>query len=250
MTKEKTLQSVTRAFRVLKAFSTDSQEYTLTELNQKLDISKSSLQRILHTLIKEGFLEKGENKSYKLGLELYFLGNLVEAHSSLITLSNHYLKKLNEETGETITLNIIKQNKRTCIKYIASKHELTMLSFISKESPLHAGASAKVLLAFLPKEERTKIINELDLKKLTEDTIIDKKILKEELEVIRKNNYSITRGERVAGVNAISAPVKNRHNNVIASVTITIPDIRMKDSKKEEFIRLLHECTEGIYNNL
>lgn len=241
------MQTITRAVQVLKAFSFNDKELTLTELSKKLEISKSSMQRILNTLAGEGLLEKDErSKTYKLGMELYFLGNLVEKNSHLLAITNEAMKELNARTGETITLNILHNNRRKCIAYELAKHELTTLSYISKESPLYAGASAKLLLANLSEITREKIIEHIELVQLTEHTVKSKKQLRDELKQIRNQGYAVTKSERVLGVCAISAPIKNRLNEVIASMTITIPLIRMDQSKTDQYVEMLLECTNKI----
>jgi IclR family KDG regulon transcriptional repressor len=249
--KEESMQTVSRAIQVLKAFSIHDKELSLTELSNKLGISKSSLQRILHTLTGEGLLERDERtKTYKLGMELYFLGNLVEANSHLLSIAKRYMQQLNDQTGETITLNIIHQKKRKCIGYLAAKHELTTLTYISQYSPLYAGASAKILLAYLPEETRNQLIHEFDLEPITPNTVTDKEELRKQLMEIREQGYAITEGERVLGVYAISAPIRNRLNEVIASLTITIPTIRVDDSKIDHYIKWILDCTNGISREL
>lgn len=251
LSKGETLQTLNRSIKVLKLFSPTKSEFTLTEFHEELGISRSSLQRILKTLIQEGFLERNNvTKTYSLGLELYFLGNLVENDSQLISISKEFMEKLNHETGETITLNIINQNKRKCINYILAKHELTTLTLISNESPLYAGASAKVLLAFLPKAKQKDYLNNIKLEEITENTTINKDILIEELDNIAEKGYSVTESERILGVYAISAPIKNRFDKVIASITITVPSVRMNKSNKNHYIKLIMEYSKLISNKL
>ena len=249
--KKNTLQTLENSIKVLKLFSPTKSEFTLTEFHKELNLSMPSLQRILKTLVQEGMLEKdSETKDYRLGLELYFLGRLVENKSRLITISQKYMKELNQKTEEAITLNIINQNKRQCIEYISAKHELTTVASISNESPLYAGASAKVLLAFMQEDEREDYLNNIEFKKITKHTIINKDDLLKELKEIRKNEYSITESERVFGVFAISTPIINRFDEIIASITITIPSVRVNKSIKEFYIDLASKYAKLISKEL
>lgn len=251
MSKGNTLQTLNRSIKVLKLFSPTKSEFTLTEFHEKLNISMSSLQRILKTLVQEGFLERDEKtKMYRLGLELYFLGKLVEDRSQLLSISKEYMNELNDKTDETVTLNIIKQNQRKCIGYVLAKHELTTLSFISDKSPLYAGASAKVLLAFLPKDEIMNYLDNHDLEEITEHTTVDRNQLINELNEIRNNRYSITESERLLGVYAISAPIINRFGNIVASITLTIPSVRINKVEKDNYIKLILKYSELISKKL
>jgi IclR family transcriptional regulator, KDG regulon repressor len=196
-------------------------------------------------------LEKDKRtKSNKLGIELYNLGNLVEANSHLLSIAKRHMQQLNDQTGEAITLNIIYQKKQKCIGYLPAQHELTTFPYISKDSPLYAGASAKTLLAYLPEETRNQLIHEFDLEPITENTITDKEELQNQLKTIREQGYAITIGERILGVYAISAPIKNRFDEVIASLTITILTIRVDDSKIDRYIQMILDCTNSISKEL
>lgn len=251
MSKGDTLQTLNRSIKVLKLFTPTKSEFTLTEFHEELDISMSSLQRILKTLIQEGLLERDEKtKMYRLGLELYFLGKLVEDKSQLISISNKYMEELNNETNETVTLNIINENQRKCIGYVLAKHELTTLTFISQNSPLYAGASAKVLLAHLSEEEIINYIDSYGLDKITEFTTTDRDKLMNELTIIKNNGYSITESERVLGVFALSAPIINRFGNVIASITLTIPSVRVDKLKTDKYIELVLNYSKLISRKL
>lgn len=251
MSKGDTLQTLNRSIKVLKLFTPTKSEFTLTEFHEELDISMSSLQRILKTLIQEGLLERDEKtKMYRLGLELYFLGKLVEDKSQLISISNKYMEELNNETNETVTLNIINENQRKCIGYVLAKHELTTLTFISQNSPLYAGASAKVLLAHLSEEEIMNYIDNYGLDKITEFTTTDRDKLMNELTIIKNKGYSITESERVLGVFALSAPIINRFGNVIASITLTIPSVRVDKLKTDKYIELVLNYSKLISRKL
>lgn len=251
LSKGDTLQTLNRSIRVLKLFTPTKSEFTLTEFHEELDISMSSLQRILRTLIQEGLLERDENtKMYSLGLELYFLGKLVEDQSQLLSISKEYMDQLNNETNETVTLNIINQNQRKCIGYVLAKHELTTLSYISSSSPLYAGASAKVLLAFLPDKEIADYLDNSTLESVTENTTTDRAELINELKAIKNSGYSVTESERVLGVCAISAPIINRFGNVIASMTLTIPSVRVNRFEKDNYIELVLKYASLISEKL
>lgn len=251
MSRGDTLQTLNRSIRVLKLFSPTKSEFTLTEFHEELDISMSSLQRILKTLILEGFIERDKKtKMYRLGLELYFLGKLVEDKSQLISISKEFLDELNDVTNETVTLNIINQDQRKCIGYVLAKQELTTLGFISNNSPLHAGASAKVLLAFLSKEEINNYLDNYSLKKVTEYTTVDRDKLIKDLNKIKSDGYSITESERVLGVFAISAPIINRFGTVIASITLTIPSVRVNKSEQNNYVELVLKYAKLISNKL
>ncbi|MEH6940955.1 IclR family transcriptional regulator [Bacillus sp. JJ722] len=251
MSKEDSMQTISRAITILKAFSRKDKELSLADLHRKLGLSKSSLQRILNTLIQYGMIEKNEErKTYQLGMELYFLGNLVELNSSLLSIAKPYMSRLNSLFNETVSLSIIDQNQRKCIGYVASHHELRSLTYIGQYSPLYAGASAKCLMAFLPEDDLAKLLQSIELQAITQETIIDKAYLQQELIKIRKQGYAISNGERVIGAFSISAPIRDRFQQIIATVSLMIPTVRINESEVETYIQHVKETAEMISQQL
>lgn len=241
------MQTISRTIQILRSFSKDEKELSLAEFHHKLGLSKSSLQRILNTLVNYGFLEKDEKrKTYRLGNELYYLGKLVEEHSHLLTVTKPYLKAIRDRLGESVYLNIIENNERKCIAFEEGKHDLMTISFIGQTSPLYAGASAKLLLAFLPSEKMTKYLQQTSLQAITDSTVIDKDKLLAELKDIRSQGYASSYGERVIGVCSVSAPILNRWGETIAGVSISAPIIRVTEEIYQQFIQAITDTARQI----
>lgn len=249
--KNYSMQSIHRAAQILRAFSREKKQLSLTELHKMTGVGKSSLQRLLSTLVYEGLLQKNEEtKLYQLGLDLLFLGELVEKNSSLLTIAVPIMKRINESTKEVVSLSIIEGQKRKCIYSLESHHELAALIFAGQISPLYAGASAKVLMAYLPLEDQEEYLQGVALEKLTEHTIESKEALKRDLKKIREQGYGISYGERVRGAVSISAPVFTPFSEIFASVSITIPTIRLEDYNVEALVKELLEGTAEITRKL
>lgn len=249
--KNYSIQSIHRAVQILRAFSREKKQISLTELHKLTGIGKSSLQRLLSTLVYEGLLQKDEEtKLYQLGLDLLFLGELVEKNSGLLNIAVPIMKKINQSTKEVVSLSIIEEQKRKCIYSLKSHHELAALIFAGQISPLYAGASAKVLMAYLPLETQEEYLQGVALEKLTEYTIESKDDLRRDLQRIREQGYGISYGERVRGAVSISAPVFNPFAEILASVSITIPSIRLEDYNVDELVKELLEGTAEITRRL
>jgi IclR family transcriptional regulator, KDG regulon repressor len=245
--KNYSMQTLHRSIQILRAFSLENKTLTLTDLHNRTGLSKSSLQRILSTLVFEGLLHKNEEtKKYQLGLELLFLGNLVEKNSSLLSIAQPIMEEIQLKTGESVSLNVVEDNKRKCIGYLKSKHELQTLTFVGQESPLYAGASAKVLLAFFSGVALEKFVEETDLEKLTEKTIVTKDSLFSEIMKIREQGFAISFGERLKGAVSISAPIFNPFNEILAGISLVIPSPRFEEYDEKMLIALLKEGANKI----
>ena len=233
--KNYTMSSLHKAIKVLKAFTKDEPSLSLTELSKKTGISISSLQRFVSTFVYEGFLHKDERtKRYQLGHSLLYLGNLVKEESSLIIVAKPILKKLNEEFGESVSMNIIDGLERRCILNYDSTYPLSTKMFVGDTSPLYAGASSKALLAFMANAEE--YVERIELELISDKTILSKEQLWEELLQIRKQRFAKSNSERVRGACSLSAPILDASQQVIASVSLVIPEVRYNDYDENQLI--------------
>ena len=248
--KNYSMQTVHRAIKILKAFSREQRHLSLTQIHKRTGITMSSLQRLTSTLVYEGFLHKNERtKEYQLGLGLLFLGELVEKNTGLLFFAQPILERLNQTTTESVSLNIIENNERRCIFNLESQHKLSANTYVGDASPLYAGATSKVLLAHLSEIEIDQYLRNVELKKITDCTITSKEQLLVDLRTIKEQGYSMSHGERVKGAISISAPVINEYSEVLASITLLIPSVRIEEYDKEILIQeVLQACSEVNQN--
>lgn len=241
------MQSVQKAIAVLRAFSKEEPKLSLTDLHKKTGMSVASLQRFVATLAHEGFLHRDEKtKQYQLGLALFFLGRQVEEDSSILTTAKPILQRLNEEVGESVSLNILDGNERRCLLNLDSKHSLSARAYVGDRAPLYAGASAKSLLAFLTDEQIASYLQNVELTAITQHTMTNLSELKRQLEEIRVLGYAASKSERVLGANSISVPILAGPRQPIASVTIVIPEVRYAQYDEQQLIALVKQVAHQI----
>ncbi|WP_339261989.1 IclR family transcriptional regulator [Lysinibacillus sp. FSL K6-3209] len=247
--KNYTMSSLHKAIKVLKAFTKEEPNLSLTELSKKTGISISSLQRFVSTFVYEGFLHKDEGtKRYQLGHSLLYLGNLVKQESSLIIVAEPILRKLNEDMGESVSMNIIDGLERRCIVNYDSTYPLSTKMYVGDTSPLYAGASSKTLLAFMPNVED--YVEHITLEPITDKTICSKEQLLNELQQIRVQRFAISNSERVRGACSVSAPILNASHQIIASVTLVIPEVRYNDYDENHLIATILNVAANIEKQL
>lgn len=235
--------TVHRAIQLLRAFTSDEKKLSMTELHNKTGIGMSSLQRLLSTLVHERFLMRNEEtKQYSLGMELFFLGSLVEKNNAFLSVATPVMERLSQNTKENISISMIEQNERRCIYNIASKHELSTLTYIGNTSPLYAGASAKVLLAFQSDDFIERYLEQVEFKKITDITVNSTEDLIRDIKEIRKIGYSVSHGERIKGAMSISVPIRNRFMEVFAVLTVTLPKVR---ESEYDIPKLTEEMLKG-----
>lgn len=241
------VRSVERALDILLLFTAGQAEMGITDLAEKAGLSKSTVHRLLTALQNKGFIQQNpENQRYSLGLTLLHLGNLVGDRLDLKRLARPTMTHLQDETGETVNLNIVRDNRRVCIEKVESRHDVRHFVEIGRSLPLYAGASGKVIMAFMEPEQVEEIIASTGLAGYTPNTITDPDAFREELSRIRQRGYATSLGERVEGAASVSAPVWDRDGKVVASLTVSGPTFRFTPERVLLFVDLLRSAADEL----
>ncbi len=243
----KKVNSVNKAMEILDSYTLNKPMLGITELSKKLEVSKSTIHRLITTMQKKGFLEQDpETRKYKLGLNILRLSEVIYKNNDIRTISLPIMHKLRDQTEESVYLNIISQEQlgRICIAKFESYHGLKHSVEIGKLLPLHVAASGKILLAYQDEGKIRQVLNHI-----LDNGNNEKEELLRDLKKIREQGYGFSVGERIPGASSLSAPIKNNKNRVIAGLTISGPTIRFTSEKIEQFIELLLSATLEISRN-
>lgn len=225
-----------KAVELLVCFTRHGTELSLTELAVHMNAPKGTVHRIASTLLRHGFLERNpHSRRYSLGNLTLVLSGSLQLHDDLKRAAQPAIARLVEQTGEGVNLSVVHQNKRLCIDVGESTQTIRFSTYVGQVSPLHAGASAKVLLAYQPEEVLAEILAS-ELEACTDQTLTDPDALKAELARIRKSGYALSVSERVPGATSIAAPVFGRNQRLAASLSLAGPSYRFTPERTSTFI--------------
>ena len=245
------LKSLKNAIDVLNCFTTDTHLQGVSEIARKLDMNKSKVSRILSALNNEGVVVKTEyNQKYRLGLKILDWAEVILSKSDLRNIAQPYMEKLRLETQESVHLWIIQDDQRVCIEGIQGPKSVFMNVKVGHRFPLYAGATGKVLLAFLPSEEREKLLAHLKLTKLSQNTITNRKKLANELISIRQQGYAKSFEERVDSGASIACPILNDAGEAIAAISIDGLVNRFTQMKIKEIVEYLKIAIKELSEKL
>lgn len=234
--KTKKLNSIEKALEILLKFQENKPSWGIRELSGELDFSPATVQRILQVLKSYAFVRQDpDTRQYYIGNIFHrFLENLNSANN-LTRVGRKFMEEVAAATRETVHLNIIQGSLRVCIDTIESPNVLKAGMPIGNQSPLYAGASAKCLLAFSTDNFQDNYFKTTAISALTENTIVQAERLFEELYRIKKKGYAISLGERTPGLGSLSTPVFNFKGEILASLSLAIPEIRLRDKEHLDF---------------
>ncbi len=225
------IKSVEKLINILNCFSLDKREWSIKELHEQTGYNKSTIYRLLATLQQHGYMEQNPaNQKYYLGFRFFHLGSIVQNSMDLRQAALPVMKRLAEETKETIELNIIDQNQRICIDKVDSPETVRNFVRVGERNPLHLGASGKILLAYLERPLQKQILQQYGIAFEQQEDILA------ELDRIKTDGFVVTRGERVPGSFAIAVPIWDHTRQVIAGLTMAGPIQRLTDEHLNDSI--------------
>jgi IclR family transcriptional regulator, KDG regulon repressor len=243
MERENIVKSVSRALHIIDIVSSKKEGLGVTEIANQMDINKSSVYRILSTLVQYGYIEQDkETERYKLGYKFLEISSKLLESIDLRKEAKPYLRELEKETNEVIHLVVYDQGEVIYIEKLEGTETLRMHSKVGKRAPMHCTAVGKAILAHLPLHTALEIIDRKGLPKHTDFTITDKNEFLKELEEVKQKGYALDLEENEYGIRCIAVPIFDYSGSVVAAVSISGPTIRMTDER----IRTLQERIQAI----
>jgi IclR family KDG regulon transcriptional repressor len=244
--------SLDKAFDVLFSFREDSKRLlTVQEISEIVTVPQSSVYRYISKLCEKGLLQiDPSSKKYKLGLMLFELGSIAYQQIGIGDVMLPFMKELYGETQESVFLTILDKDHVVCIEKIESNSMLRISVERGDVMPLHAGASAKILMAYLPEAEQDEIIRKRGLEKFTSHTITEPKRLKKHLKEICLKGYAFSNQKLQEGARAMAAPIRDISGHVIAGLCIAGPMHRFQSRQIERYKRIIMDVSTRASQSL
>ena len=222
------LQSVDRALSILQLLAEESSDgLALTEISRRLGLNQSTCHHLLSTLRVRRFVSQDEeSRRYRLGIKAVEVGQAAMQQVDLVRVALPQMEELMASVQENVNLVVLDNDSVVYVAQVPCDRTVRMFTRIGERAPLHCTGVGKVLLAGLPKEERSDLIDRLELPRFTAATICDGDLLKQELEQVATRGYAMDREEREEDVTCIAAPLRDYSGEVVAGVSISAPSSR------------------------
>ncbi|TDL75427.1 IclR family transcriptional regulator [Rhodococcus qingshengii] len=205
---------------------------SVKEIVAELDLPRSTAYRLLETLKNKKLIQESGPGRYRLGLSILQLAKVATVGMELVTLALAAMEELSKETDETVILTGLIDDRAICIDRIESTQPIKLTFERGRVQPLHVGASAKILLAFLDEDKQRDIIDKL----WRNGMIVDRNEYKKRLSAIREEGYAISNEEMDLGAWAVAAPIFGVSGSVLAGITVAGPNFRIDKEKENRII--------------
>jgi DNA-binding IclR family transcriptional regulator len=231
------VQSVDRALTILELLAHEG-ESSVTEIAAGLGVHKSTAFRLLATLEVHRLVEQVNDRGrYRLGVGNLRLAGATTARLDVVSEARPVTRQLASDTGETVNITVRSEESALYLDQVAGSSALQSHNWVGQRIPLHATSNGKVLLSELSEEEFAAALP--DLPRYTDHTITSRRVLREELEEVRRLGYALAVDELEAGLTAAAAPIRSAHGDIIASMSISGPTFRLTRERLEETVPVM-----------
>ncbi len=239
-------QTVIRAIRLLKVFSTEQPEQSLAQLSAALGLTKTTAHRLLAALESEGLVARdGARNLYHLGPAMIGFGSQALLGSNLRREVRSTLEELNAETGETATLEILVGDQMLVLDGVAGRHLVSAILDIGTRWPVHLTSSGKAYLASLPEPARSSLLQP-PLVSFTEGSITDLDRLSRELEEIEKRGYATAFEELESDYVGVAAVFRGALGEPEGALSLGGPASRLTAERAESLGETLRSAAERL----
>jgi DNA-binding IclR family transcriptional regulator len=237
--------AVDRALAVLCCFSRETPTLGVTEIGERLNLTKSTVHRLLQSLVAQGLVaQDAARRQYTLGYRVLALAMAVPGEADLRHICQSHMRWLLGVTEETIALYVVAGDVRICLDELESPQILRMSAGIGRCFPLPRGAAGKTLLFDGPTSgdlwrRGTSKLSQAETTRLLSD-----------LNEARKQGYVLTMGETVDGAASLAAPIYGPEGEVIAALSVGGPASRFTPDAVTRFSAVLREAVTRIEHDL
>lgn len=241
---------VGKVLRILEALDAAPSGLQLREISQQTSLNKSTAYRFVAHLENEGYLFRDDIGAYIVGPKLARLGAGIAYHATLRKISRPVLAVLSKETTETVNLAVLDGHDVLYLEVLESSHSFRMASKPGMHRPLNCTALGKVLLAFLPGEQREEILPVLTFERATPRTIRNLRRFRKELARVVQQGYAMDDQETDMGARCVAAPVLDESGKVVAAISVSGPITRMRRDRIQAFALATKRAARTISTRL
>lgn len=251
------VQSVAKAFAVLRAFAPEAPELTVSEIAAAAGLDRGTAFRLAHTLVGLGYLRPvAGSRRYRLALRCLELGFAALSAGDLRAHALPLLREAVPHLADAASLGVLERGEVIYLERVqAGPDRGNGPHGVDRRPGSRTGAYASALghaiLAWLPRDEQVRQLEATPRVKLSERTLTDLEALLARLDQVRAQGFAVADGENAYGLRTVAAPILGLDGAPLAALSLTVGAARTAldpfvAGAAPEVRRLADELTEGV----
>jgi DNA-binding IclR family transcriptional regulator len=230
MTSRTAIQVLDRMMSLLDALADSDEAQSLKRLSELTDLHPSTAHRILNDMVACRLVERADSGTYRLGLKLLELGNLVKARLSVRDAAQLPMRALHKLTGQTVNLSVRQGDEIVYIDRAYSERSgMQVVRAIGGRAPLHLTSVGKLFLADDDSVKLKGYVSKTGLNGHTQNSISDLAQLEKELDLVKSLGHARDDEELELGVSCMAAAILDDTGKLVAGLSLSAPTERMQD---------------------
>jgi IclR family KDG regulon transcriptional repressor len=241
------IQVIERMMSLLEALARHSAPVNLKQLAAETSLHPSTAHRILGVMVESRLVDRIEPGTYRLGIRLLELGNLVKSRIVVRQEALPYMQSLHQELGETVNLSVRHHDEVVYVERTApAAAMMRVVQIIGARAPLHITAVGKIFLAQDATGSCAEYAKRTGLPRYTENTLTDPDSLVREIDQVRTQGYAFDNEEAEKGVSCIGAGIYNDEGRLVAGLSVSAPSDRLKKDWVQQIRSTAQEISRAI----
>ncbi len=222
------IQVIERMMDLLDALARNEEPVNLKRLANSTSLHPSTAHRILNMMVAFRMVDRIEPGTYRLGIRLLELGNLVKSRINLRREALPFMRRLHQELHETVNLSVRQGDEMVYVERLLSdRTAMRVVHLIGASAPLHITAAGKIFLLEDGPEKCREYAQRTGLEVFTKNTIRSLETLTKELDRVRKLGYALDNEEAENGMSCIGAGIHDDEGRLIAGLSLSAPSNRI-----------------------
>jgi len=241
------VQSLGRAFAILEEVARHRDGIGLAELSKLVGLHNSTTFHLARTLASLGYLRQDkETKRYRIGRPLFALAASALDEIEMVHVATPVLEDLSRETGESGHFGVRMGDAVVVIARTSGPGAFQLTERVGVVRPVHCTALGKIVLAALRPDQLKRVLERIELKPSTENSITDAAVLLKEIEDIRRTGIAFDDGEFNTEVRCVAVPVLDFTGQVIGALGISGPIWRLSNQTLQGHAKLVRAAANRL----
>ena len=210
---------------------------TLKDISEKTGLHPSTAHRILNDLVTKRFVDRSEPGSYRLGMRLLELGNIVKSRLDVREASLEFMRTLHRKTQQTDNLSVRQGDEIVYIdRAFSERSGMQVVRAIGGRAPLHLTSTGKLFLSVDDAKLVRAYATRTGLAGHNRNSITDLAKLERDLSLVRARGYARDNEELELGVRCMAAGIHDDSGHIIAGLSISAPADRLQEEWLEDLV--------------
>ena len=231
------IQVIERMVTLLDALANYPDPVSLKELAKVTGLHPSTAHRLLNDLVTKRFVDRSEPGSYRLGMRLLELGNIVKSRLDVREASLEFMRTLHRKTQQTVNLSVRQGDEIVYIdRAFSERSGMQVVRAIGGRAPLHLTSTGKLFLSVDDAKLVRAYATRTGLAGHNRNSITDLAKLERDLSLVRARGYARDNEELELGVRCMAAGIRDDSGHIIAGLSISAPADRLQEEWLEDLV--------------